>query len=71
MPSKVTLNEFAKDNFKHTSFDLEGSLAEVEKICCGLGSSECSENLYALLERARQDKVYKNYCKSNYDTRYL
>ena len=47
----------AKDNFKDTSSDLEDSLAEVEKICCGLVSSELSyplsQNLYALLERAR------------------
>ena len=30
---------------KHTSSDLEDSLAEVEKICCGLVSSEHSEVL--------------------------
>ena len=42
MASQVTLYEFAKDNFKDTSSDLEDSLAEVEKICCGLGSSERS-----------------------------
>ena len=45
MASQVTLYEFAKDNFKDTSSDLEDSLAEVEKICCGLGSSERSEVL--------------------------
>ena len=33
MASKVTLYEFAKDNFKDISADLEDSLAEVEKIC--------------------------------------
>ena len=57
MASQVTLYEFAKDNFKDISADLEDSLAEVEKICCGLGSSErsypLSQHLYALLERAR------------------
>ena len=31
MASQVTLYEFAKDNFKDTSSDLEDSLAEVEK----------------------------------------
>ena len=45
MASQVTLYEFAKDNFKDTSSDLEDSLAEVEKICCGLVSSERSEVL--------------------------
>jgi len=30
MPSKVTLYEFAKDNFKDTSSDIEYSLAEGE-----------------------------------------
>ena len=45
MASQVTLYEFTKDNFKDISADLEDSLAEVEKICCGLGSSERSEVL--------------------------
>ena len=45
MASQGTLFEIAKDNFKDTSSDLEDSLAEVEKICCGLGSSERSEVL--------------------------
>ena len=31
MASQVKLYEFAKDNFKDTSSDLEDSLAEVEK----------------------------------------
>ena len=31
MASQVTLYEFAEDNFKDTSSDLEESLAEVEK----------------------------------------
>ena len=43
MGSQVTLYEFAKDNFKDISADLEDSLAEVEKICCSLVSSERSE----------------------------
>ena len=34
-----------RNNFKHASSDLEDSLAEVEKICCGLVSSERSEVL--------------------------
>ena len=46
MASQVTLYEFAKDNFKDISVDLEDSLAEVEKICCGLVSSERSERRY-------------------------
>ena len=41
----MKLGEFAKDYFKDTSSDLEDSLAEVEEICCGLGSSERSEVL--------------------------
>ena len=45
MASQVTLYEFAKDNFKDISADLEDSLAEVEKICCGLASSERSERI--------------------------
>ena len=45
MASQVPLYKFAKENFKHTSSDLEDSLAEVEKICCGLVSSERSEVL--------------------------
>ena len=45
MASQVKSYEFAKDNFKDISADLEDSLAEVEKICCGLVSSERSEVL--------------------------
>ena len=40
MASQVTLYDFAKDNFKDISADLEDSLAEVEKNLLGLVSSE-------------------------------
>ena len=45
MAFQVTLYEFAKDNFKDISADLEDSLAEVEKNLLGLVSSERSEVL--------------------------
>ena len=45
MASQVKSYEFAKDNFKDISADLEDSLAEVEKNLLGLVSSERSEVL--------------------------
>ena len=64
MASQVTLYEFAKDNFKDTSSDLEDSLTWVEKKICvdptqhkfffqPKLSYPLSQNLYALLEMAR------------------
>ena len=45
MASQVTLYEFAKDNFKDISADLEDSLAEVEKNLLGLASTSLRSEL--------------------------
>ena len=57
MASQVTLYEFAKDNFKDTSPDLEDSLTWVEKkICVELGLHQVCERSEPLDETQSQPK---------------
>ena len=59
MASQVTSYEFAKDNFKDTSSDLEDSLAEVEKICCGFTLGKNAKSSKTKSVRNQKQKKFK------------
>ena len=61
MASQVTLYEFAKDNFKDTSSDLEDSLTWVEKkICVELGLHQVCERSEPLDETQLNTNFFFN-----------
>ena len=61
MASQVTLYEFAKDNFKDTSSDLEDSLTWVEKkTCVELGLHQVCERSEPLDETQLDTNFFFN-----------